>query len=360
MILRYQDQENPWVKEVLPPEECYDFQVESSNLEELEKIEHNEDWINTESLILKERILGKYSVHIMDIVYRGAVLAERRDYERCIRLWNRALEIKKYHSESTANDLERYGELFSEMLEDKLQVEPACMRNILDLCVQEIRTDQERLRTRSHDPEIARINDNMKQVIHTACLLISALLDAPDPEDPEFHRTKSLTYKLVRLKPILKQPVDNSSLLHLVCNCSVKFNEYFMQNLVSPPIPRVASILLECGIDANIEDSQGNTPLHVLCMSAGSLLIKLRKERELVWMAVCSELLQYGAHIDQRNHAGKLPIDYVKQPYQQDMLKTQMNGRPLKCLAATVVRSHKLLCDDTLIPQSLVHFVHKH
>lgn len=343
MKLRYA--EPLQLKKVHPPEEVFEFQVECTTLEELRAIAANEDKLNVEALLVKERILGALNVNTIDIIYRGAVLADRRDYPACLKYWDRAMHVKRHNNETIAQDLERYGELFSEMIEGTYPLNFEKIITTLNMCIEELKLDKERITIKKHDSELARINKSIRTNIHTSLFLVNALLVMSDSEKVTFN-TKKLVYQLVKLNPVL--PTDTrDTLLHIACNCDTVMNEYFIQSLIKCPNVSLIDVLLECGMSPDVKDAKGNTPLHVLCK-------KINDPAES--QVCCGNLLQRGAHVDYRNTAGKMPIDYRAH---LDLLNPAMQKRPLKCIAACAVKRY-MLKYSRKVPVDLERFIDKH
>ena len=70
-----------------------------------------------ESLAIRERILGKtYPDLPQPIVYRGAIFADQRRFDRCETLWLYALQLRQNNKASVERDLLRFAQLFSQML----------------------------------------------------------------------------------------------------------------------------------------------------------------------------------------------------------------------------------------------------
>ena len=107
MKMRYEDPDNIILKDVLPPEEDYDFHVESQTLEDLSNLE-NSDKLILESLVAAERILGKYNIHTGNLAITGEQMAKRNKYLTCRKLCNRAITIKIYNNENITLLLHRH------------------------------------------------------------------------------------------------------------------------------------------------------------------------------------------------------------------------------------------------------------
>lgn len=110
----------------MKPIPAYENWIECQNLRELEAIEHNVNSLHMESLVIRERILGKHNPDVpQPVIYRGAVFADHLYFERCLQLWLHALELRRLNGISVVQDLLRFAQAFSQMLHigDKLKYE---------------------------------------------------------------------------------------------------------------------------------------------------------------------------------------------------------------------------------------------
>ncbi|CAF2521279.1 unnamed protein product [Rotaria sp. Silwood2] len=73
---------------VSPPITAYDNQQECQSLNELDRIQDNEDRLYVEALLIRERILlPKKSERLFQpLLKRAMVLAERTEFDRCLNL----------------------------------------------------------------------------------------------------------------------------------------------------------------------------------------------------------------------------------------------------------------------------------
>ncbi|PFX22494.1 Protein fem-1-like B [Stylophora pistillata] len=90
----YEDPSCPLLKEEIKPVEAYENRAESQTLEELSLLSVDDHAIHMEGLIIRERILAAdYTVLLYAVRYRGNELAAAEQYELCIGLWTREMEI---------------------------------------------------------------------------------------------------------------------------------------------------------------------------------------------------------------------------------------------------------------------------
>lgn len=116
-ISRYNDPNNVIRKVICDPIPAYENWQESETLERLESIQNSPNALQMESLVIRERILGKYNVDLPHpIIYRGAVFADNARFDRCIDLWLRALMLRQLNKLSVSQDLLRFAQVFSQMV----------------------------------------------------------------------------------------------------------------------------------------------------------------------------------------------------------------------------------------------------
>jgi hypothetical protein len=71
-------------------------------------------------------------------------------------------------------------------------------------------------------------------------------------------------------------------------------------------IKEVLSLLVKAGADPNEQDEDGNTGLHRICASEGTLLDTVRAR----------SLLEVGARTDVKNRSGKIPIEVLEEDFE--------------------------------------------
>lgn len=101
MALRYTDQNNPIIK-ILPQQTnpAYLHASEPTNMEELDDV-IEPDLVYMQALLIRERILGSYHKDTtFGLMYRGAVYADSRRYQRCVDLWKYAYILRHQKGES--------------------------------------------------------------------------------------------------------------------------------------------------------------------------------------------------------------------------------------------------------------------
>jgi len=103
---------------------AYNNAKEVMNLDELEDLVSDPDEIRMQALLIRERILGPVHPDTSYYVrYRGAVYADAGQFDRCIALWNYALDMQQKILEPmnpmTQSSLFSFTELFSFMISER-------------------------------------------------------------------------------------------------------------------------------------------------------------------------------------------------------------------------------------------------
>lgn len=100
---------------------AYDYAQEISDPEVLDELLTDPDEMRMQALVIRERILGPAHPDTNYYIrYRGAVYADAGKFERCMELWNYALDMQQCMLEPlnpmTQSSLFSFTELFSFMI----------------------------------------------------------------------------------------------------------------------------------------------------------------------------------------------------------------------------------------------------
>jgi hypothetical protein len=80
---------------VMPPRSAFRNAVEFKTMDDLNNVALDLDAMRIQSVLICERILGPHHKDtLFRLMYRGAAYADAMRYQRCIELWQRALEIR--------------------------------------------------------------------------------------------------------------------------------------------------------------------------------------------------------------------------------------------------------------------------
>jgi hypothetical protein len=102
---------------------------------------------------------------------------------------------------------------------------------------------------------------------------------------------------------------------------------------------------MACGsrwIDIDATDSNGNTPLHLICQGTAD-----RKIMEL--------LVNAGCHMDCVNNYGKIPVDYITTKEAKGVIISKPTPARLKCLCARILANKRLNTRDLGLPTSALY-----
>lgn len=109
---------------LLPGVAAYDFAQEITDPEALDELFADPDEMRMQALLIRERILGPAHPDTSYYIrYRGAIYADAGKFNRCIELWNYALDIQQSMLEPlnpmTQGSLFSFTELFSFLIGDE-------------------------------------------------------------------------------------------------------------------------------------------------------------------------------------------------------------------------------------------------
>ena len=121
MFDRYYGRGPPIFKKRTEKVAAYDYAVEITDIEGLDDLMADPDEMRMQALVMRERILGPAHPDTSYYIrYRGAVYADAGKFNRCIELWNYALDMQQSMLERlnpmTQSSLFSFTELFSFMM----------------------------------------------------------------------------------------------------------------------------------------------------------------------------------------------------------------------------------------------------
>ncbi|MBN3279233.1 FEM1B protein, partial [Polyodon spathula] len=348
MLERYRDPGNVIEKEVLPPIEAYGNRTECRTLRDLEALRQDRDALHMEGLIVRERILGADNIDVSHpIIYRGAVYADNMEFDKCIKLWLHALELRQKGSKNTHKDLLRFAQVFSQMIHLNEPVKAKDIENVLKCSVVEIEREMSRMKI-IQESDIHAATDNYESNVFTFLYLVCISTKTQCNEE-ERARVNKQIYNLIQLDPRSK---EGSTLLHLAINPNTPVDDFHTNDVCSFPNALVTKLLISCGAQVNAVDNEGNSPLHIIVQYNRPI------SDFLTLHAIIISLVEAGAHTDMTNKQKKTPLDKSTTGVSEILLKTQMK-MSLKCLAARAVQQHEINYKNQ-IPKTLEEFVEFH
>ncbi|NXQ22214.1 FEM1C protein, partial [Peucedramus taeniatus] len=298
---------------------AYDYAKEVNSLEELENLIADPDEMRMQALLIRERILGpSHPDTSYYIRYRGAVYADSGNFKRCITLWKYALDMQQ------SNDKAK-GLLGTTVTFDDLM-------GILCKSVLEIEQAMKQIQC---PPDTVQLNKALSIILHLICLLEKV----PCTSEQE-HFKKQTIYKFLKLQPRGK---NNFSPLHLaVDNNTTCVGRYPVCKF---PSLQVTAILVECGANINVRDSDNNSPLHIAALNNHP--------------GIMNFLIKSGSHFDATNLHKQTASDLLDEKKIAKNVIHPINHTTLQCLAARVIVNHNI-CYAGHIPEKLEKFVLLH
>lgn len=343
----------------VPLRPAYEYQREFTTLEQLENIATDVDAMRIQSLIICERILGiQHKDTLFRLMFRGASYADSLQFQRCIDLWLLVLHtrVEKYsilYSDTvfTAQAIVR---LMLDLLDKNLEIVPhefADMNlprfedviNMFTLLADNTEPARELLQIR---PIYRKQQENFDRILKCLTHLLYLLLaTAKTEEDTEKIHT---AVKRLIMNDI-RSSCTRDTLLHLTTSrLNVIKSGYLTEDTQLKPIfPNidVVRLLIQCGMNVNLQNNNGSTPLLVASLPYNF-------EVNLINL-----LLESGAHIDQPNKNADLPLTLIQtNPGNEIYIANYMS---LKCIASSVVVRYRIPYKN-VIPKTLEAFVKCH
>nr|CAB3245708.1 protein fem-1 homolog B-like [Phallusia mammillata] len=377
-------------KEVMPPVSAYNNRRECQTIGELQKIADKQDAIHMEALIVRERILGVTCPELVHpIVYRGAVYADGLQFNRCIGLWKRSLQLRQLNERAAHNDLLRFAEVFSQMILLGERIDTADLLIVVESCITELKRAQRdidirkqvvaAMKTPSPEKELTpqdlckkfelqekcehcglikeieeveasvssawnRIKVNLSTFLYLTTIVCKV---TSNPDD--LHQFGKLIYRY--LKNEIRDDKGNS-LLHMAVSSNTHVDDFHVKDVCQFPNADTAKFLLDCGANPNARNLKGNTPLHIIVQYDKPISDFITLHR------IIMHLLNQGAHYDVSNGERKTPLELSTTGVAEVIVKTQTQVT-LKCLAARAIRNHSIPYSGK-VPSFLNEFIDMH
>ena len=291
MEMRYQYPAHPLLKKKMEPVEAYQNRKESQTLEELALLEGDDHAIGMEGLIIRERILGPDNpVLPHKIRYRGAVLADSKEYELCFGLWKRALEKATNNDVSIINSLELYTHVSGEMVQERKLLRPNFIEDAFELLVAASERRTEKLQE-GHESE-----EQEKTLYYALYLLmIYNKVKVQNANMTDFLQ------RFLLLNPCCS---DGNTLLHLAAWHETPIKEDNVRSVCKLPCVETMKLILHAGCDVNAVNTEGNTPLHLAVRYKPAEPEDVEILREMLLL-----LLDIGADPKLANKNGQTPLN---------------------------------------------------
>ena len=249
---RYKDPLYSLLKKKMEPVEAYQNRTESQTLKELSLLEGDDHAIQMEGLIIRERILGTDNMMLwFPIRYRAAVLSKLEEYELCVGLWTRVMEIAMNCNVPQTEELEYLTDLIAHM-----------MMNGHSLSAQTIEYIFEKLIEKLKPGELGEHNNKVQEaLLFNALYLLVMYAKVQVSSEMENGNMIELLQRFLYLEPRTR---DGNTLLHLaVWQKTPVRKSAHLQGVCKLPCVETMKLILHAGCDVNSVNTQGNTPLHL-------------------------------------------------------------------------------------------------
>lgn len=169
MMLRYEDLDNIVTKNLITPIPAYESWVECSSLQDLVAIQYNHNSLHMEALTIRERILGNKCPEVVHpVIFRGAVCADNGRFDRCIDLWQHALNLRQNIQISVQRDLLRFAQLFSQMIHVDNPLKIISVMDVLSATMAELKRNQIKMADPGPKDDVDIIQEEYETNIFTA------------------------------------------------------------------------------------------------------------------------------------------------------------------------------------------------
>ena len=315
--------------------------AECQSMNELGDIKYDELALSIEATSILERILGPGNKEIhYPIMSTGAMFADLGIHDKCANLWLFALNLNQCIDEKF--EVDWFPELFADMFYHGTKVNFSCLLEVFEGTVTETKLDEKRIQ---NDDENTKLRENYDKDILVCIYLVGVMLLTYKSKEEKYQLHQAV-YNFLRKKIRLQ---NGFTPLHMCCDSVTNDNQIKMKNIILFPNSLICKTLVACGADANAQDENKNTPLHVIAKCDVSD-VSLRK--------IITCLIEHGAHVDACNNDGDTAVDVAATEVAESTIKAHMKLR-LDCLAARTVMRHKVKYQD-IIPVSLQEFVELH
>ena len=328
MLERFADPTHPLLKRQMEPVEAYQNRKESQTLEELAQIEGDKNAIIMESLVLRERVLGRNHVQLLEpIRFAANYYKHRSSFSVCIMLYRHAMKIAQYCDQSAIGDLDHITSLLRSWLDSDLPKDKV-FTELLEQTVLDHLNEMQRKVTKERDEDLF---DSFFRVVNVMNQLMC------DKEE-------KLSNAAVLFKTICKsnpRDYNGNTLLH-----------YFVRHHIynfSHSCTNALKLLLNAGFDVNGVNKYGDTPLHL------AVTFKPWNDGKTDMLQV---LFNGGAHHDFVNSDGKTPTK-MAETNEARMILMKRRKLELKCITARAVKKFRIPYLG-VVPKTLEKYISMH
>ncbi|CAF3296898.1 unnamed protein product [Rotaria sp. Silwood2] len=305
--------------------EIYNFRSECETLEQFNQLicSNSKDNLHIETIFIHQRLLGNMSKDYHHVLrYYGAILADAHRYNDCLSWWFYEMDLKqKYNISFKKEHLRNFIDIFIEMKQNnQMDVPIASLIRMLKIIDNEL---QSNFRNKNFDYSL--------HILLYIMTIIAQIIFSPNEK--------------------IKQEISINDRQELFRLIRLIMRHSYRTMKGDYPCWMTVRLLLNCGANIDVLDSNKNTPLHLIVQNGSIFNV----------IIIINILCNFGAHLDYVNNNGQIPIELV--PSSQNEIiqhfKEKMGVRRLKCICAHLIQKECLLYEKYL-STSLLNFVQKH
>ncbi|XP_073228575.1 protein fem-1 homolog B-like [Porites lutea] len=335
---RFSDLSYPLFKQPMEPVEAYQKRKESQTPEELAQIENNTDALFMESLVIRERILGKNNPKLSGRIISVAEYYKTHDIIKFSLLYKYAIRIAHNSNKSATRWLDSLVSGLMERAPYKYSPRANDIVELGNLIVLEYELQEKILReteSSSNKKGSKWLKVDMLCLFRSSWQLVQLVAKYKLCDDDE---VSLVLKKLVRKDPHLHK---RNTLLH-----EAVVNYGWLSG------PETVRILVKAGMNVNAVDHNGDTPLHIAVTSR-----PWRDEIHCL-MDILQLLFDGGAHHDFVNNNGKTPMDLAVTD-EARMILLERRNLELQCISAKAVKKFGIPYLG-VVPKVLEKYINMH
>ncbi|KAM7432883.1 Protein fem-1 B [Porites harrisoni] len=307
---RFTDPFNPILKQQMKPIEAYQNRKESQTLEELALVEGDQKAMIMESLVVKERILGRNNEKLLKSIRCAANYFGSHQFSLCIGLYRHAMKIAQCCNQSASRDLNGITKVLESRLENSLPKEDPVFE-LLDQTVLD------------HDYELQRTKEQDYYLFCSLFRILRMIGQKELGEKDKFSNAAVLLKTICNLNP---RDYEGNTLLN-------EFIGYYGHSGSSQLCTAAVKLLVNAGFNVNAVNNNGDTALHFIAGTLGPW-----EDEHIQFITEILQLLfNGGAHHDFVNNDGKTPMDMAESD-EVRMILSERRKLELKCISARAVK----------------------